>query len=178
MARKITMNLSSKSMQAAIKELKAYQSDLNRKCEELCRRLIEAGIEVANAKIGESPLGKTITLQSKITPEKAGCKAVLIAVGQIKQSEGYEPFNTLLAVEFGAGIHYNKTENPKANEFGMGVGTFPGQIHAFQEEGWYYLGNDNQWHHTYGVKATMPMYHASKEIREKVVPIAREVFKS
>lgn len=175
MAKKITFGLSVSEIQNAIKEIKAYQNDLNRKCEELCRRLTMAGYNVALSRIGESPLGKTIVLQSNISPQKAGCRAVLFAVGEVKQSEGYEPFNTLLAVEFGAGIYHNATPNPKADDFGLGVGTFPGQIHAF-ENGWYYLGEDNEWHYTHGVKATMPMYFAGKEMREKVIEIARQVF--
>ena len=48
-------------------------------------------------------------------------------------------------------------------------------IHAF-EDGWYYLGNDNQWHYTHGVKATMPMYNATIEIINQYKQIAREVF--
>lgn len=175
MAKKISFGLSVNEVQNAIKEIKAYQNDLNRKCEELCRRLMAEGLKIAQLKIGESPLGKTITLSSNITIQKAGCKAILFATGQIKQAEGYEPVNTLLLVEFGAGIHYNPNQNPKANEFGMGVGTFPGQIHAF-EDGWYYLGEDDEWHYTHGTKATMPMYFAGKEMHEKVIKIARQVF--
>ena len=81
----------------------------------------------------------------------------------------------MLLVEFGAGIHYNANANPKAGEMGCGVGTFPGQIHAF-EDGWYYWGEDKKWHYTHGTKATMPMYSASVAIREKVRECAKEVF--
>lgn len=176
MAKKISFNLSVASIRAAQQEIQKYQQDLTRKCEILCRRLTEEGIRVAQAHIDESPLGKTITLRSEITPEQAGCKAILFAVGQIKESDGFAPFNTLLAVEFGAGIYHNKKQNPKAGEFGMGIGTFPGQIHAF-EDGWYYWSEKTKrWEFTHGVKATMPMYYAGKEMRAKIVSIAREVF--
>ncbi len=47
-------------------------------------------------------------------------------------------------------------------------------LHAFSD-GWYYLGNDNQWHYTHGVKATMPMYNATIEIINQYKQI-REVF--
>lgn len=177
MAKKISFGLSVNEINKAVKELEKYKSDLNRKCEELCRRLIAAGNTVALQNINDSPLGKTITLGSEITPEKAGCRAILFSTGQIKSNE-YGEINTLLLVEFGAGIHYNSVENPKAPELGMGVGSFPGQLHAFDENGWYYMGDDGQWHHSYGVKATMPMYKTGKEMREQVVKIAREVFKS
>ena len=101
---------------------------------------------------------------------------ILIAAGKTVEVEDREPFYTLLAIEFGAGIYYNSgNENPKANDFGLGVGTYPGQIHAF-EDGWYYLGDDNQWHYTHGVKAAMPMYNATMEIINQYKQIAREVF--
>ena len=82
-----------------------------------------------------------------------------------------------MAVEFGAGIYYNKSNSIIANKFGMGIGTFPGQTHAFDSNGWYYLGDDGEWHHSYGVKATMPMYKAGTEIRKNIDKVVREVFK-
>ena len=60
---------------------------------------------------------------------------------------------------------------------GYGVGTFPGQTHAFQEEGWWFKDEEtDKWIHSYGVQATMPMYNASIEMRQKVTEIAKEVF--
>lgn len=175
--RKFTADLSVKGIENLKKELMQYRDvELPAKCKELATRLTDLGINVAKAKIDESPLGKYVTLKTDISADKMGCKAILIAVGEIKQSEGYEPFNILLAIEFGAGIHYNQTPNPKADEFGLGVGTFPGQIHAF-EDGWFYWNEEVQeWQYTHGVKATMPMYNAGIEIIQDVVKIAREVF--
>lgn len=177
MAKKFTADLSVKGINNLIKQLNDYQSDLQKKCEEYVRQLAEAGIKVAQARIGESPLGKYVSVKTEISEEQAGCKAILVATGAVKQSEGYPPFNILLAVEFGAGIHYNAgNENPKADELGFGVGTFPGQIHAF-EDGWYYWDEKKQeWRYTHGVKATMPMYSASVEIAQKAKEIARQVF--
>lgn len=168
--------LSQSSIKQLQKDLQEYQQEVIQKTKLLAKKLAEQGIKVAEAKIGESPLGKYVTLKTDITEEKAGCKAILIATGEVKQSEGYADFNTLLAIEFGAGIHYNPTPNPNADKFGMGVGTFPGQIHAF-EDGWYYWDDKAQeWRYTHGVKATMPMYHASMEIIQSVVKVAKKVF--
>lgn len=181
MSKKISMTLSRDSIQNAIKEIQQYKSDLNRKCELLCKRLAEEGISAANAYIAKAPLGKTIVVQSKIAPEKSGCKAMIVATGQTKQTEGYAPFNTLLAVEFGSGIFYNADGNPKAGELGFGVGTFPDQTHAF-DDGWFYPTDNTDedgkiiWAYTHGVAATMPMYHAGQDIRQKIMAIAKEVF--
>ena len=170
--------LSVSEINKLIKDLENYKRQLPKKCEEYVRQLAEVGIEVAQARIGESPLGKYVSLQTKISEEQAGCKAILIATGEIKKSEGYSPFNTLLAIEFGAGIHFNAgNENPKADDLGFGVGTFPGQLHAFQDEGWYYWDDTaKKWRHSYGVKATMPMYNASVEIAQKAKKVAKVVF--
>jgi histone H3/H4 len=169
--------LSPKSISQLQKALEQYKKSLIVKTERLCKALSDVGIEVINAKIGESPLGKYISVETKAESIHNGFSMVLVATGEIKASGDYPPFNTLLAVEFGAGIHYNASENPKASELGFGVGTFPGQTHAFDENGWwFYDENKEQWIHSYGVKATMPMYSAVQEMCEKIEEIAREVF--
>ena len=179
MARKIfKANLSSRSIEQLQKDLEKYNANLIDKCKELSQKLAEKGINVAKAKISDSPLGKYISIKVDLITEQTGCKAILIATGAVKQSENFAPFNTLLAVEFGAGIHYNSTSNPNADKFGFGVGTFPGQVHAF-EDGWYYWNEEKQeWQYTHGVKATMPMYNADIEIIKSIVKTAKEVFRN
>lgn len=171
-------SLSVGSIRNLQKELEKYKDSLIYKCRLLAERLAEIGIDVAQSRVDESPLGKYVTIRTEITEEQAGCKAMLIAVGETKESEGYPPFNTLLAIEFGAGIHFNPIPNPNAGEFGLGVGTFPGQIHAF-EDFWFYWDDDKQkWLPTHGVKATWPMYSASMEIQENIVKAAKKIFGS
>lgn len=159
-------------------QLLQYKDELPTKCEKLVYRLLQSGVKVSQAKINESPLGKYVTVTTNISAEKMGCKGVLLAKGAVKEQEGYAQFSILLAIEFGAGIHFNPTPNPLiGSEFPYGVGTYPGQVHAFQSEGWMYWDEKAQeWRHTYGVKATMPLYNADMEIIQNVVKIAKEVF--
>ena len=146
------------------------------RCRELVTKLAEIGVQTAKIQIDQSPLGHYISIQTDINPTDMGCKAILIATGETFVSDEYADFNTLLAVEFGAGIYYNKEQNPKASELGFGVGTFPGQVHAF-EDGWHYWDEDSQsWKYTHGIKATMPMHKASEEMIRKIRKIAKEVF--
>lgn len=174
---KSSYNLSVSSIKQLQEDLRKYQDSLKYKCRELTEQLAEIGIKVADAKIGESPLGKYVAIKTDITEEKAGCKAVLIATGETFEHEGYVPFNSLLAIEFGAGIRYNSVENPKAPDLGFGVGTFPDQTHAFDKNGWWFWSEEKQaWIHSYGVKATMPMYQASLEIQQNIVKVAKDVF--
>lgn len=178
MSTKISFGLSQKSIDEAIKQIEAYQKSLDSKLSLFCEKLIERGQTVAVEKLTESPLGKTVTLKSDKTEEKMGCKAVLIATGEVKYPEGREPFNLLFAIEFGAGVRYNSITNPKSGELGFGVGSYPGQTHAADPNGWYYFGDDGKWHHSYGIKATMPMYNASLEMIKSVSEVAKEVFGS
>lgn len=171
------VTLSKSSLENLKRQLTDYKEKLPSKCEKIVKRLLESGVEVASAKVSESPLGKYVIISTDISYEKMGCKGILLAKGEVKESGEFDPFSTLLAIEFGAGIHYNSEPNPKAGELGFGVGTFPNQIHAFQEEGWMYWDeNAQEWKHTYGVQATMPMYSADMDIIDNIVKIARDVF--
>ncbi len=175
---KMTIDImSSKSIQKAVKRLEDCTYSMDDKCNELVKKLLEIGVKTSELKIKDSPLGKYVSVSTDISAEEMGTKGVLISIGAIKKSEGFAPFSTLLAIEFGAGIHYNPTPNPNADKLGYGVGTFPGQLHAFQDDGWMYWDEDEQkWKHSYGVKATMPMYNASIEMMERLVTVAKEVF--
>ena len=173
-------DLSVKGIESLKSQLLQYKDSLSIKCETLVSMLLQSGVEVSQSKISESPLGKYVTVTTNISADNIGCKGILLAKGAVKEQDGYEPFSILLAIEFGAGVHFNPTPNPIiSSEFPYGVGTFPGQVHAFQSEGWMYWDEKAQeWRHTYGVKATMPIYNADMEIIQNVVKIAKEVFRS
>ena len=143
---------------------------------ELVTRLAEIGLNTARVHVERSVFSNYITLRMDSFPIDMGYRAIVMAVGETKVSDEYNDFNTLLAIEFGAGIHYNQVPNPKSKTLGFGVGTFPGQVHAF-EDGWHYWDEEAQmWRFTHGVKATMPMYNASVEIINNVKKVANEVF--
>ena len=170
-------DMSVKGLDILIRELQKYKDDLPNKCKKLVSELLQKGVEVSKARISDSPLGKYVTVTTNISSEKMGCKGILLAKGAVKEQEGYAPFSILLAIEFGSGIHYNPTPNPLSAEMGYGVGTFPGQVHAFDQNGWYFWSEENkQWIHSYGVEATMPMHNADMEIIQNVVKIAKEVY--
>ena len=179
MAKKVfNSDLSVKGIEALKSQLLQYKDSLSIKCEKLVYRLLQSGVEVSQSKISESPLGKYVTVTTNISSDKIGCKGVLLAKGAVKEQEGYAPFSILLAIEFGAGTHFNPTPNPLiSSEFPYGVGTYPGQVHAMEPGGWYFWSEEKQqWIHSYGVKATMPMYNADMDIIQNVVKYAKEVF--
>ena len=176
MAKTISFNLSSSSVENAIKELKAYQKTLEYKCKMFCEVLIESGNIAAQRQIDESPLSNYIIMKTNIKPEIMGCKGILTATGMTKETE-YGPVNYLLLVEFGAGIYFNPVDNPLASKYGMGVGTFPNQTHAF-ENGWYYPDDKGVWRFTHGTKSTMPMYNADTIMIMNSLNFAKQIFKN
>lgn len=178
MAKKISFGLSVSEINRAIKELQSYQNSLDSKCQQLCERLCNEGIQIAQIHIGSSGFGKYIHLSSEITPEKAGCKAIffmedsqkIISQWQNQDGEQSKEISPALMLEFGAGL-------PAQNRVGIpGVGTGTYGTHG-KEPGWWYMDLQGDWHYSTGVTPKMPMYNAGKELRDKVVAIAKEVFK-
>ena len=178
MAKKVfKTDLSVNGIEALKSQLLQYKDSLPIKCEKLVSRLLQSGVEVSQTRINESPLGKYVTVTTNISADKVGCKGILLAKGAVKEQDGYEPFSILIAIEFGAGAHYNPTPNPIiSSEFPYGVGTFPGQTHAYQDMWWYWDESTQEWKPTHGVKATMPMYSADMDIIKNVTKVAKEVF--
>lgn len=180
MSKKISFGLSVKEIQNAIKEIKEYQDNLDGKCEELCHRLTAEGISIAQVHIGSSGFGKYIHLSSEVTPEKAGCKAIFFMedsqkiISQWQNQEGIQSkeISPALMLCFGSGW---KAENPTGVP-GVGAGSY-GE-HGLDTNGWWYMDLNGVWHHSTGIEPKMPMYNAAKELKNKVVSIAKDVFKS
>lgn len=159
-----------KSIGVAIQQVKDFEKELNAKAKLFCEKLAEIGFAEAQSKIDLSPLSGYINVRIEDRSTIDEPCMYLVATGSDKGD-----FNTLLAVEFGAGIHYNPIANPDAEEYGFGVGTYPGQTHAF-EDGWVFW-NGNEWIYTHGVKAYMPMNSAKQKMLSQIEKIAKEVFK-
>lgn len=180
MAKKISFGLSISEIDRAIKELREYQNSLDVKCQQLCERLCNEGIQIAQVHIGSSGFGKYIRLSSEITPEKAGCRAILIMedsqkiVSKWQNQDGVQSkeISPALMLCFGSGL---KAKNP-TDVPGVGAGSY-GE-HGLEPNGWWYMDLNGVWHHSTGIEPKMPMYNAAKELKEKVVSIAKDVFKS
>lgn len=178
MSKKIICNFSASSFRNAAKYVREYQKSLDRKCEQLCFELCKEGIQIARTHIGSSGFGRYIVLSSEITPEQAGCKAWIYMedtqkiVSQWQTQEGVQTkeISPALMLCFGSGL---KAQNP-ANVPNVGTGSYGEQ--GGEPGGWWYMDLEGIWHHSMGIEPKMPMYFAGKELRDKVVAIAREVF--
>ena len=166
-----TVGLSAKDFRGLANQIRNYRNGLQEKCEEFTRKLSEIGLESARLTLLEHvETGQTIG-SLKIEDNSDG-KIVKMAV--VVES------NAILFLEFGAGVTYSGTKNPKADELGYGPGSYPSDKgHWKDPNGWWYQTDEGgEWHHTYGTEACMPMYNASVEMRDKIVEIAKEVFAS
>lgn len=174
--RRINCSLSKRgSLDRAISDLQRYKVELQNKCIMFVSELAQVGIVTAKANCGQYGDRITFTREVRLTPNGASGK--LVAVGsKIAGFRGEEIVyaDALLLAEFGSGWEANVIENVP----GVGQGTFPGQIHATDPDGWWYLGEDGVYHHTYGEKPTYPMYNAMVAMISDFQSVAARVFRS
>ena len=150
------------SVDAAVQEIREYSAWVQRKAQELAKRLADMGAVLASIEYSRVPY--------------TGEKLVDIAVNEL-DSNRYAitaSGETVLILEFGAGIKYGHG-HPLEGSIGMGAGTYPGQKHALSPYGWW-LPKEKGGDHTYGNPPAMAMYLTGKELRERVLEVAKEVF--
>lgn len=165
------------SIDEAIRTLTAYADGLAQKTEELKRRLASEGYLVSEEQFGSAIYDGTRD-EVSVTLDEEADRLIITASGE-----------TVMFIEFGTGVTF-QTYHPKREELGIGdVGTY-GHGLGKLNGGWRYPeskgrgtnGEPDLKHpgyiHTYGNPANMPMYNASKEIRSRILEIAREVFQS
>ena len=158
----IKIRLNPSSVGNAIKELDGYSDEIERKCDELARRLAEFGLQIASADYSACAYQGNKDVSVDIEDIPNGYR--VIASGQ-----------AVLFLEFGAGITFSSVQHPLNAEFGMGPGTYPGVGHWDDPKGWW-IPKDYGGGHTYGNPPAMAMYNAAQEIRRNVQHIAEEVF--
>lgn len=162
---KIKVELSVASIDAAIKQIEQYKNDLNRKAQELCKRLADMGALYAEWNFDGVLYAGDIDYNVSVEQRDANTY-VIKANGE-----------TVMFMEFGAGVRHGYG-HPQAAEFGMGPGTYPnGKGHWDDPNGWWF-GEKGNWTHTYGNAPGMPMYNAAKDLRKEILEVAREVFKT
>lgn len=166
--RNITIELSQKSIQDAIKQIEAYKNTLNVKVREFVRRLAEAGIPVIEQNMnteGDSSTEHNVYVD--LNSFGSYSRATLVLQGR-----------DILFIEFGAGVHYNgavgSSAYEKGAELGYTIGSY-GKGHG-AEDYWWYVDDSGAPRMSHGTKASMPMYKADMEIIKRFKAIAVEVF--
>lgn len=169
LAKKISFGLSTKEIQRAIKELKSYQQSLDEKNDLFVSELSKLGLETARMVISSHTHGTGAT--------QGSLRIETTSTGEIASMQIVVESEAILFLEFGAGFRYNSgAGNPYAGQMGMGAGTYPGQTHADDPNGWWYQDETGEWKHSFGIKADMPMYKAYVAMFEQINAIAKRIF--
>ena len=161
--RVISMSLSSKSIQAGIKELKAYRKSLDAKKDKLLEELARIGVKEASVRfttaIYDGVNDSSVTLEP-------------IKDGYCIKAEG----KAVAFIEFGAGVYHNPGEpypNPRPSGI-VGIGEY-GKGHG-KRQAWGFHDESGELVITHGNPAAMPMWYASEEMRKSVKQKFVEVF--
>lgn len=168
----ISVDLSTKSINNAIKELNKYKRSLLDKEKQLLEKLAYIGVN--NASIRFTTAMYDGVNDVTVSLDKTAKGYAIVAKGQ-----------AVAFIEFGSGVYHNTGEPyPLPRPDGVvGIGEY-GQGKG-KRKAWYYKGEpgtngelqSNGVVKTRGNPAAMPMWYATEEMRRSILQIAREVFK-
>jgi hypothetical protein len=159
----IQMSLSSKSIEQALRELKAFRDSLESKEQELLKELANIGVQEASVRFTNAMYDGVN--DSEVTLETIENGYRIVAKGE-----------AVAFIEFGTGVHYNPTEPyPKPRPDGIvGIGEYG---HGYgKRQAWGFKDESDNLVITHGNPAAMPMWYASEEMRNSILKIARRVF--
>ena len=169
----IKVQLGSRSIDNAIREIKEYRKEIAEKTQKLVDKLMRDGVDVAKtaliSTVGDSTEGD---IDYDIDSKGNIISAVITLNGK-----------DALFIEFGAGIAYNTgAQHPLAGQFGYGPGTYPSKHppnKGINPGRWVYGHDDDGkplW--SIGTGASMPMYRAAENARNTAIKTAMEIFRS
>ena len=171
----ITMSLSEKSIQNAIRELRAYKNSLTYKCQLLAEKLAEKGVEIARVQIADldaiftSELISSIHSEYKGSTKGGGIWAVVAGTDHA------------MFVEFGTGTVVQQNPYPGKLPDGVSWQYASGKtIHQISDGryGWFYPADDGKWYFTEGMPSRPFMYMTAIELGDIVSQTAKVVFGS
>lgn len=167
----INVTLDPKSITAAIKELRKYKKDIERKTQSLVIRLVDLGADIARVKIVEMGAVDSGDLLSGVD----GYFSPLLNAGFVRVTSDHVAF-----VEFGTGVvgqsnsHKNGEYLSKAAwQYATGPKIFTtkdGRI------GWIYPTDDGGFRFTEGMASRPFMYETALELQREFPQIVKEVF--
>lgn len=168
----ISVGLSTKSINNAIKELNKYKQSILDKEKQLLEKL--AYIGVSNASVRFTTAMYDGVNDVTVNLEKTAKGYAVVAKGK-----------AVAFIEFGSGVYHNTGEPyPLPRPDGVvGIGEY-GQGKG-KRKAWYYKGEagtngelqSNGSVKTRGNPAAMPMWYATEEMRRSILDIVKEVFK-
>ena len=157
----IKLKLNTESLNRALKELKAYQKKVEQAPQKLIEHLTEQGVEIAKMNVQDMNAYDSGELYNSIHAESSG------NVGYVIADAAHAAF-----VCFGTGIE--GANNPHPN---IAIAGWKYDVNEHGELGWWYIGRDGRAHWTKGMPSRPYMYNTAQQLRQMVIPAAREVLK-
>ncbi len=169
---KIKINpLDPKSIDKAVKQLQEYKRDFLAKEELFVKRLAEIGVAVAKTGFAVADYDGVNDVQVRM--DQNGAKATVIAWGQ-----------TVGFIEYGTGVKFPEWDNSGMAYTPPAHGTY-GEGHGANPKGWWFNPHTSgdepdvkvKGQHTYGNPPAEAMRSARDVMIERVMQIAREVWR-
>lgn len=164
----IKLKLNDQSINQALKDIKAYQKKVDAAGENLTHSLTEQGVSLAQLNASYMSIYDSGELVNGIESRYVGGFGVEYAKGYVMSTAPHSKF-----CEFGTGIRGKNSQHPEP-------GLIPGwkyDENEHGEAGWWYMGDDGEWHWTAGMPSRPYMYDTARMLRNMVVPTAKEVLK-
>ena len=165
----LNLELTDESLDEAIRKVEQYSKDFKDKTarftDEVASRVKTSAVDKLAGHIETAE-----TIQSVKVQHRFGSYTARVLAG-----------GAAIWLEFGTGVVANSVgvgafPHPKAAELGMmGIGTY-GEGHGADPDGWWYYDETGRRRHTYGIPATMFMYHSAMEVRDMIPGIARRIY--
>lgn len=144
-----------------MKELKAYRKKVEDAGELLTRLLVEQGVDLAKQNADYMSIYDTGELVDGIIPEFRDGK------GYVVSSAPHSAF-----CEFGTGIRGAESPHPEP-----GLANWKYDTNSHGEEGWWYMGDDGEWHWTAGMPSRPYMYNTAQSLKDLIIPSAKEAIR-
>lgn len=181
--RKIQLTLNTRSIDAAIKEVKGRKLYIERRTKTACERIAERAVDLCRANLLAETMQQSGDLYDKISADvvydgdKKNGKFRVILKADSEHA---------LYVEFGSGIEGKKSPHPQAGKWGgkkyrdTGWWTAADGKDMAQMYGWlpFELPDGTVIYYTEGQPARPFMYKTRQQLQEEIPKILREVFKT
>ena len=158
---KITLRLDSKSIDQALKQVTDYQKKVKNAGENLTHLLTEQGVSLAQLNASYMSIYDTGELVNGIDSDYRGGK------GYVMSTAPHSAY-----CEFGTGVRGASSPHPNPSLAGWRY-----DVNSHGEMGWWYMGDDGAWHWTAGMPSRPYMYDTAQQLKQFVVPLAKEVLK-
>lgn len=170
--KRIKFGLSTRSVQRAMDELKAYKKWTQEKCDELAFELAKRGTFLIRMKIAEyDAIDTRVMIEAVSFPERIGPGQYKISL-RVDNGDGK---NYAIYVEYGTGMRGKDNPHPDAPE-----GIYVTGEHIFQTKdgkiGWIYPTKDGSYRFTEG-QISRPFWHdAVQELPNYIYEVTKKVF--